>query len=88
MQNHSTPSVTVRQFYESMDPALNLALASSGAGLDNSITSPRIQKLGLGPLGIHALPAPGTGAVRRPHRDLLHGGVVAGASPPGILRCF
>ncbi|MCY3777350.1 MAG: HPr(Ser) kinase/phosphatase [Candidatus Aminicenantes bacterium] len=47
MQNQSVPPVTVRQFYESMDPALNLALASSGAGLDNSISSPRIQKLGL-----------------------------------------
>ena len=47
MQNHSVPSVTVRQFHESMDPALNLELASSPAGLDNPITSPRIQKLGL-----------------------------------------
>lgn len=47
MQDHSVPSVTVGQFYESVDRPLNLALASSAAGLDNSITSPRIQKLGL-----------------------------------------
>ena len=47
MQNHSVPPVTVGKFYESADRTLNLDLASSGAGLDNVITSPRIQKLGL-----------------------------------------
>ena len=41
------PSVTARELHESVGGRLNLKLLSGREGLDNSITSDRIQKLGL-----------------------------------------
>ena len=47
ISSDSTPSLTVRDFHASFGSRPSLQLIAGGEGLENRITSPRIQKLGL-----------------------------------------
>ncbi len=47
ISSDSTPSLTVRDFHASFGARPSLRLLAGGDGLENRITSPRIQKLGL-----------------------------------------